>query len=97
VSAIGHRLRQEDLRGWGVGGLLTEQTSFSISASVNVIFRYNANVFLNTTEVYDPVKNEWEELPPMLLKRARVQLVTNGPLIYAIGGSWANVMPRRRQ
>lgn len=59
-----------------------------MNESNKCMFSYNANVFLNTAEIYDPTKNEWEELPPMNWKRARVQLVTNGPLIYAIGGLW---------
>ncbi len=42
--------------------------------------------FLNTVERYDPVKESWEFVAPMNVKRSRMALVTCNSKLYAIGG-----------
>jgi len=42
--------------------------------------------FLNTVERYDPIKESWEFVAPMNVKRSRMALVTCNSKLYAIGG-----------
>ena len=44
------------------------------------------NIVFQTAEVYDPVKDEWESIPPMSTARYAAGAASLGGRIYVVGG-----------
>ena len=81
--------------GWKIGANMSmERVEASVVAHEGKIyvlggFQFGVGV-TQTAEVYDPVKDEWESIPPMLTARYCAGAASLGGKIYVVGGYGAN-------
>ncbi|KAH6947402.1 hypothetical protein HPB50_018807 [Hyalomma asiaticum] len=57
-----------------------------LQGKIYVCGGYDGATFLQTTEAFDPVTQQWQFVAPMNVTRSRVALVANCGRLFAVGG-----------
>ena len=80
--------------GWKIGANMSmERVGASVVAHVGRIYSfggYQGDETRQTAEVYDPVKDEWESIPPMSTARYYAGAASLSGKIYVVGGYGAD-------